>query len=115
MHGTSINLKFEDGPASWPGIYDPPSLDYVTEARNFGQPRYHGRVCIAPRIDLNAYSCKAVIDWLEIGMRTNDCHQSVNVQKAAARALRDAGSTSSVYVTGPTPRRRKNTMVHTSH
>lgn len=107
MHGTSIPLEFEKGLRSWPGTYDPPSLWYDAEAQDFKQPRYHGRVCLAPRIDLNAYRCEAVIDWLEIGLRTQQFRQPVNMHGAVQRILKEMGSTSTVYVRALPPRVNK--------
>ncbi|MDU8946340.1 hypothetical protein [Ovoidimarina sediminis] len=56
---------------------------------------------MTPVLDLNRYHCSAVIDWLEFRFCTFTEHQSLNVQKVAARFLGELGARSTVFVSGP--------------
>lgn len=59
-----------------------------------------GRFLVDPDIDLNQYEYEAVFDWVEIGFRTRDVHQSRNVQSYAARELAKIGSKSTIFASG---------------
>lgn len=59
-----------------------------------------GRRIAKPDIDLNAYHCKAVFDWIEIRLETAEKHQAMNVAKFSNKHLGSLASRSKVYVSG---------------
>ena len=100
-----IPLRFVKTP-DWPTPEDPPCIQYVMSAYRPAtgatiQPVLRDRMLVKPDVDLNRYRCKAVIDWIEIRLRTSSTHQAINVRRFAVSALGEIGSTSSIYVSGP--------------
>ena len=101
-----ILLLFNEKP-SWPTLLDPPSLHYtssVYEPNNSSttQPVLKDRLILKPDIDLNRYRCRAVLDWVEVQIEMTGMHQAINIQRFASKVLVESGSTSKVYVSGPT-------------
>lgn len=47
-------------------IANPIELQYTAEAAGMQQARFQDRVILRPNIDLNDFSCRAVIDWIEL-------------------------------------------------
>jgi|GEM_PF-2899019 len=66
------------------------------------QPILAGRSVLTPELRLNDYSCKAVIDWVELSFPTTGSHQAVNIYRTATRILSRRESHSTVFVSGPT-------------
>jgi hypothetical protein len=104
-----IPLLFNEKP-SWPTLLDPPSLHYTSSAHKPAdgrdpQPILKDRLILKPDIDLNRYRCRAVIDWIEVQIDTAGVHQAINIQRFASKVLTESGSTSKVYVSGPTRNR----------
>lgn len=100
-----IPLRFQTAP-EWDEHTDPPYVDYESvpyaPAKNRSpQPVLKGRQILSPRLDLNDYSCDAIVDWLEFELVTPGKHQALNIQRFAAEALARLGSRSTVYVCGP--------------
>lgn len=60
-----------------------------------------GRTILRPELDLNRYNCRAEIDWVEFRLCTPGCHQALNIHRFAAKRLHSIGSSSSVFVSGP--------------
>lgn len=58
------------------------SLNYVDEPVKLVQPRVVGRRTLKPAIDLGDYSCRAVLDWLDIGFELGRPTQFRYVQHA---------------------------------
>lgn len=50
-----------------PTTYD---LHYEKQPVEKKQPRFENRVVLQPQIDLKAYTCRAVVDWVDIQFRT---------------------------------------------
>lgn len=101
-----IPLLFNEKP-NWPILLDPPSLHYTSSAyiRANGddpQPILKDRLILKPDIDLNRYRCHAVLDWIDVQIETIGVHQAINIQRSASKMLAESGSTSKVYVSGPT-------------
>lgn len=59
---------------------DPVCLSYREERLRKAQARFHGRTALIPQIDLNAYQCRAVVDWIDIHVEltTTTQHQWIN-------------------------------------
>lgn len=98
-------LVFEQSPAC-KKLSEAKTVEYVLEAYKPAtgaspQPVLAGRWVAAPKIDLNHYTCKSVVDWVEVAIETLGEHQSVNVQRYLKRALMNTESQSSVHVSGP--------------
>ena len=104
-----IPLLFNEKPI-WPTLLDPPSLHYTSSAYKPAngrepQPILKDRLILKPDIDLNRYRCRAVIDWIEVQIETIGVHQAINIQRFASKVLTESGSTSKVYVFGPSRNR----------
>ena len=105
MTKIEIPLAFKERPV-WPDDMSAPSISYDVEPY---QPKpgrsvqkvLAGRKLVTPLIDLNAYACRAEIDWLALRIVTPGYHQARNVQPAIAGMLGDIGSRSTVFVSGP--------------
>lgn len=50
------------------------------------QKRFNGRWVLVPRIDLKAYKCRAVIDWIDVEFTTGRPTQMRHLQDAAVKA-----------------------------
>ncbi len=48
------------------GNKDPVILTYVEETLRRSQARFLNRTTLTPQIDLNAYRCTAVVDWIDV-------------------------------------------------
>ncbi|RUU61047.1 hypothetical protein [Mesorhizobium sp. M2C.T.Ca.TU.002.02.1.1] len=46
------------------------SLTYAEQPVEKKQKRFRDRVCLEPQVDLKAYTCRAVVDWVDIRFRT---------------------------------------------
>lgn len=105
MTKIEIPLAFRERPV-WPKDEPAPSISYIVEPY---QPQLGrsvqrvlaGRKLVTPLIDLNAYACRAEIDWLELRINTPGVHQARNMQPAITEMLSKLGSSSTVFVTGP--------------
>ena len=89
---------------SAPG-HSPSQFYDVTPYRPSGgtqaQALLRDRLVASPRIDLNDYSAKEVIDWVELKATTSGYHQAINMQRRLAEILKDGGEDSSIFVGGP--------------
>ena len=99
-----IPLLFVNKP-TWSNASGPPSIQYAIAPYQASQnasiqPVLRDRLALQPDIDLNQYHCRAVLDWVELRLDTTGKHQSVNIQRFAAKVLGDHGSSSSVFVWG---------------
>ena len=56
-------------------------LDFVEEALAARQRRLLGRTVLRPDIDLDDYSCRAVIDWVDLVFRTDRATQWIWAQR----------------------------------
>ena len=105
MTKIEIPLAFKERPV-WPEGVSAPSISYDVEPYQSQPGRsvqkvLAGRKLVRPLIDLNAYVCRAEIDWLEFCINTPDIHQARNMQPKIAGMLNELGSKSTVFVTGP--------------
>ncbi|MGR3701322.1 MAG: hypothetical protein ACU0A4_04495 [Paracoccaceae bacterium] len=105
MTKIEIPLAFKERPV-WPEGVSAPSISYNVEPYQPQPGRsvqkvLAGRQVVRPLIDLNAYACRAEIDWLALRIVTPGYHQARNVQPAIAGMLGDIGSRSTVFVSGP--------------
>lgn len=57
------------------------SLEYVDEPVKLVQPRVVGRRTLKPAIDLGSYSCRAVLDWLDVSFELSRPTQFRYVQQ----------------------------------
>jgi len=78
-----VPIKFNKFP-KWSSLTDPQVLgysvsEYASDTGSVPQPLLRGRRIAKPDIDLNAYHCKAVFDWIEIRLETAEKHQAMNV------------------------------------
>jgi len=48
------------------GNKDPVVLGYVEKTLRSSQARLVNRTTLTPQIDLEAYQCRAVVDWIDI-------------------------------------------------
>lgn len=71
------------------GKQDPVTLTYVEETLRRSQARFAGRMALAPQIDLSAYRCAAVVDWIdvefELSRRTQYWHLNNRIEKKTGR------------------------------
>lgn len=100
-----IPLAFRERPV-WPEDVSAPSISYdvepyQTQPGRSVQKVLAGRKLVTPLIDLNAYACRAEVDWVEFRIDTPGFHQARNMQPIIARMLNEIGSKSTVFVTGP--------------
>jgi hypothetical protein len=65
MPSHSIILSAANSPAAY-------TLSYSEEPTRKTQRRFQNRICLQPEIDLKAYTCRAVVDWVDIRFRTVD-------------------------------------------
>lgn len=107
MRTIDIPLAFRDSP-NWPSDNVFPAVSYSekpyrpNDARATVQKVLAGRRLLTPQLDLNAYNCRAEIDWIEFRLPTKRYHQARNMQPKVAGMFADIGSASTVYVSGPT-------------
>jgi len=99
-----VPIKFNKFP-KWSPLTDPPVLsysvsEYISDSASNPQPVLRGRLIAKPDIDLNAYHCKAVFDWIEIRLQTLATHQAMNIARYCNKHLGALGSRSKVYVSG---------------
>ena len=68
---------------------DPVVLRYAEETLRSSQARLVNRTTLAPQIDLKAYRCRAVIDWIdihfELSRRTQYWHLNDRIEKLTGR------------------------------
>lgn len=76
-------------------------VPYAPSGGPQAQALLRDRLVASPRIDLNDYSAKAVIDWVKLKAQTPGYHQAINMQRRLAEILKDGGESSSVFVGGP--------------
>ncbi|OAN68069.1 hypothetical protein A8B83_18925 [Rhodobacteraceae bacterium EhC02] len=105
MTKIEIPLAFRERPV-WPKDEPAPCIGYTVEPYQPQPGRsvqkvLTGRKLLRPLIDLNAYVCRAEIDWLELRLVIPAFRQARNLQPAIARMLSDIGSDSTVFVSGP--------------
>lgn len=71
------------------GEKDPVILTYVETTLRNSQARLAGRVTLTPQIDLGAYQCLAVVDWIdvefELSRRTQYWHLNDRIEKLTGR------------------------------
>jgi hypothetical protein len=62
------------------GHDEPVELEYNKKTLRKSQARFHGRTALVPQIDLNAYQCRSVVDWIEVQVRVTQPtqHQWIN-------------------------------------
>lgn len=63
------------------------TLSYSEQPTGKTQRRFQGRICLQPEIDLKAYSCRAVIDWVDVRFRTVDHTQRKWIKHHIDRAI----------------------------
>lgn len=105
MTHLDISLAFNVA-QNWPALMDAPSIHYagqpyVSSTGSRPQPLLADRTLYRPTLNLNDYTCDAVIDWIDIRLETTRRHQAVNMQRAVMQMLRDIGSNSTVHVSSP--------------
>jgi len=110
MTRIEIPLKFRKNP-EWPNPAHPPALIYDSEPHASAsggkvQPVLAGRRVLRPRLDLDSYIARAVIDWVEIWLTTPGEHQAGNMYKFIRRVLDETGGATSVFVSGPNREKR---------
>ncbi|WP_037436347.1 hypothetical protein [Sinorhizobium fredii] len=71
------------------GNKDPVILAYVEETLRSSQARLANRTTLTPQIDLEAYQCRAVVDWIdihfELARRTQYWHLNDRIEKLTSR------------------------------
>ncbi|MDW9830849.1 hypothetical protein GOB24_25175 [Sinorhizobium meliloti] len=70
-------------------LEDPVTLTYTEMTLRSSQARLVSRTTLAPQIDLEAYQCRAVIDWVdvhfELSRRTQHWHLNDRIEKLTGR------------------------------
>ncbi|RMC34403.1 hypothetical protein [Paracoccus alkanivorans] len=59
---------------------DPYNLEFEARLLDKRQRRFTGKFCLAPRLDLNGYRFRAVIDWIEFEVKFDRGTQYQHVQ-----------------------------------
>ncbi len=71
------------------GNKDPVVLRYAEETLRSSQARLVNRTTLTPQIDLKAYQCRAVVDWIdirfELSRRTQHWHLNDRIEKLTGR------------------------------
>lgn len=63
------------------------SLTYTERPAGMKQARFQNRIALHPQIDLKAYTCRAVIDWVDIRFRTVNYTQRKWIKHYIDRAI----------------------------
>ncbi len=80
MPSHSIILSAANSPAAY-------TLSYSEQPTGKTQRQFQNRICLQPEIDLKAYSCRAVIDWVDVRFRTVDHTQRKWIKHHIDRAI----------------------------